>query len=287
MRIPGADYARVEVDGLGLNVATMGAGPPLLLLHGYPQTHLIWRKVAPELAQRFTLVMPDLPGYGASEGPEPDGGQANYAKREIAGRLVALMRRLGHERFHVCGHDRGGRVAYRMALDMADAVDRLVLLDIIPTGEQFARMQAKGAMRGFHWLFLAQPAPLPEQVIGADPEAFVGGLLDRWAGHREALADARAAYVEQYDNPNVVQASCEDYRAGWHTDRVRDEEDRAAGRKIAAKTLVLWATRYLADPEPVWREWCEDVTVQSLDCGHFLAEEKSDDVAAAMVGFLK
>lgn len=286
MRIDGADYARVEVGGLSFNVATMGSGAPLLLLHGYPQTHLIWRKVAPALAAQFALVMPDLPGYGDSEGPAPDGGESAYAKREIAGRLVALMRQLGHERFHVCGHDRGGRVAYRMALDMAETIDRLVLLDIVPTGEQFARMNAARAVRSFHWLFLAQPAPLPEQVIGADPEAFVGSLLDRWTGDAAAIADARPAYVGQYDNPKVVAASCEDYRAGWHTDRVRDEEDRAAGRKIVAKTMVLWATRYLADPAPVWREWCKDVTVASLDCGHFLAEEKPDEVAAAMANFL-
>lgn len=280
-------YCRVEANGLGLNVALAGQGPPLLLLHGYPQTHLAWHKLVPLLADRFALVMPDLPGYGGSDAPAPDGGASNYAKREIAGHMVAMMRELGHERFHLCGHDRGGRVAYRLALDMPDAVGRLVLHDIIPTGEQFRRMKAEGAMRGFHWLFLAQPAPLPERIIAADPEAFVGALLDRWAGRPDALDPAaRAAYVNQYGIASVIAASCEDYRAGYHTDRVRDDEDRAAGRRIGAKTLVLWGKHYLANPTTVWRRWCEDVTVQALDCGHFLAEEAPEAVAEAMEAFL-
>ena len=285
--IDGAAYRRVDVDGLSLNVATMGEGPPLLLLHGYPQTHVAWHRLAPLLADRFTLVMPDLPGYGDSEGPAPDGGIKNYAKREIGQRMVALMTALGHARFHLAGHDRGARVAYRVALDQPHNVDRLVLLDIIPTGEAFAAMRDAGAMRSFHWLFLAQPAPLPERVIAADPEAFVGGLLDRWSGGADALApEARAAYVGQCSKASVIAASCEDYRAGYRTDRVRDQGDRAAGRRIAAPTLVLWGKRYLGDPEPVWREWCNDVTVQALDCGHFLAEEEPDAVATAMRGFL-
>jgi haloacetate dehalogenase len=285
--IAGAAYRPIEIDGLSLNVATMGEGPPLLLLHGYPQTHLAWHRLAPLLAPDFALVMPDLPGYGDSDGPAPDGGAANYAKLEIGRRMVALMTALGHDRFHLAGHDRGARVAYRMALDLAAHVDRLVLLDIIPTGEAFARMRDAGAMRSFHWLFLAQPAPLPEQVIGANPAAFIGGLLDRWAGRAGALTpDARAAYIGQYDKPSVIAASCEDYRAGYRTDRVRDQADRAAGRTIAAKTLVLWGKKYLGDPEPIWRDWCDDVTVQALDCGHFLAEEEPDAVAMAMRGFL-
>lgn len=285
--IAGAAYRRVEVEGLAVNVALLGGGPPLLLLHGYPQTHLAWHRLAPLLAGRFSLVMPDLPGYGASEGPAPDGGRANYAKREIGQRMVGLMHALGHRRFHLAGHDRGARVAYRVALDVAAAVDRLVLLDIIPTGEAFGRMNDAGALRSFHWLFLAQPAPLPERVIGADPEAFVGGLLDRWAGRADVMPpEIRAAYVGQYRDPAVIAAACEDYRAGHRTDRVRDQADRAAGRRIAAPTLVLWGRRYLADPQAVWRDWCADLTVQALDCGHFLAEEEPDAVAEAMAAFL-
>ena len=270
-----------------IHLRTGGGGPPLLLLHGYPQTHLCWHRLAPKLAERFTLVMPDLPGYGQSEGPPADGGTANYAKRAIAADMVALMAALGHARFHLAGHDRGARTAYRLALDSPERVDRLVLLDIVPTAVQWQRMTAEGAMRGFHWPFLAQPAPLPERLIHAEPEAFIGGLLDRWVGAPDAFtAEARAAYVDQYRRYSVVEASCEDYRAGWGPDRANDEADRAAGRRIAAPTLVLYGRRCLPDPTAVWQEWCEAVEVRGLDCSHFIAEEKPDEAAAAFAAFL-
>jgi len=282
----GFETRKVTVDGLALNVTTGGGGPPLLMLHGYPETRLCWHRVAPLLSRRFTLVLPDLPGYGDSEGPPADGGRHNQSKRETARRMVGLMQALGHERFRLAGHDRGGRVAYRLALDHPERVERLVLLDIVPTGTMWERMRAEQAHKAFHWLFLAQPAPYPETVIAADPDGFIGPLLDRWTGRPGGLDPAaRAAYIAQYRRRSVVEASCEDYRAGYGPDRAHDEADRQAGRRIAAPTLVLWAKRYLGDPGTTWNDWCADVRTQGIDSGHFLAEEEPEATAEALTGF--
>ncbi|MEX0808476.1 MAG: alpha/beta hydrolase [Dongiaceae bacterium] len=271
-----------------------GSGPPLLLLHGYPQTHVIWHKVAPALAQRFTLVMPDLRGYGASRGPAPDAAHRNYSKRAMAGDMVALMRALGHDRFDLAGHDRGARVAYRLTLDHPERVRRLASLDTVPTIDIWDGMNAAEAIATYHWPFLAVPAPLPERLIAGDPEFFVRHLIERWAGDAGRLdPDALAQYVAQFRNPATVQATCEDYRAGASCDWDDDRADRAAGRKIGCPLLILWGRGYIghsvasADSAPgaIWRRWADDVREIALDCGHFIVEEEPEKAAAALLAF--
>ena len=284
-------FARRRLPGEGVEIDALvgGSGPPLLLLHGFPQTRVMWRTVAPALAARFTLVMPDLRGYGRSGKPASAGGAA-YAKRIMARDQIATMKALGFERFAVAGHDRGGRVAYRLALDAPEAVSRLALLDVLPTGDIWAAADAGAAMRAYHWYFLAQPAPFPENMIGADPDVFLGHTLTSWAGAGFAfdprnLADYRACFRA----PDALRGACEDYRAGWLIDRRDDEADRAAGRRIAAPVLALWARDYglgRADPVAAWRRWADDVTGREVPGGHFIAEEAPDEVAAALLAFL-
>lgn len=281
---------RIVLDEVELDVMTGGEGPPLLLLHGFPQTLAAWHAVAPLLAARFSLVIPDLPGYGASRGPVPDAAHINYSKRNIARILSALMARLGHERFLLAGHDRGGRVAFRLALDHPDRVRALAALDIVPTLSAWEAMDWKRALGAYHWLFLAQPAPLPERMIGQDPDFYINHLLDRWAGDRGVLNPvAVAEYVRHFRKPSVIAASCADYRAGMSQDVDHDTADRLAGRRIRCPTLVLWGRGYLAGkvPSPLaaWRDWADDVTEIALDCGHFVAEEQPAACAEALAGF--
>jgi haloacetate dehalogenase len=286
------DEKRIVVGDAEIYLRTGGAGPPLLLLHGYPQTHLIWHRIAPTLAQHFTLVMPDLRGYGRSNGPAPDAAHINYSKRAMAGDIVAVMAALGHERFALAGHDRGGRVGYRLCLDQPERVTRFAALDIVPTLEVWEEMDADRALDVYHWPFLAVPAPVPERLIGAEPELYVRHLLDRWAGRKDALDPrAVAAYVEQFRRPAVIAATCEDYRAGASLDRDHDRADRAAGRKIQCPMLVVWGRGYEASkgasPAEVWRRWAVDVRDAPLDCGHFVAEEQPEACAAALLGFFR
>lgn len=268
----------------GIFVAGGGSGPPVLLLHGYPQTHHMWRHVAPQIAGAgHTVVCPDLRGYGQSHTP-PAGERAEaYSKRAMAAELVAVMRRLGHERFAVVGHDRGGRVAYRMALDHADVVSRLAVLDIIPTIEQWDRLRGTAAVGAFHWTFLARPAPFPERLIGGDPEYWLRTVCAGWAGDAFDLDE----YVRAF-TPDVIRASCDDYRAGAGIDVEIDRADRDAGRRIVCPTLALWGERSLGRGTPldVWARWCDDVAGQPLPCGHFVAEEAPAATAEALVAFL-
>ncbi|MBB4267423.1 alpha/beta fold hydrolase [Roseospira visakhapatnamensis] len=275
-----------------LYISTGGEGPPLLLLHGFPQTHLAWRPVAERLADDFTVVLPDLPGYGRSTGPVPDAVHQAYSKRAMAETLLACMRALGHGRFFVAGHDRGGRVAYRLALDHPDRVPRLAVVDIVPTAEAWAAMTARKALATHHWMFLAQPAPLPERMIGANPDLYIGHLLDTWAGRPGALEPAaRAAYIDQFRGPAVVAAACADYRAGATVDWDLDAADQAAGRRIRCPTAVIWGTGYLSNtversPAEIWRAWCAaPVTDTVIPCGHFVPEEAPDPCAAALRSF--
>jgi haloacetate dehalogenase len=280
--------SRPTVGNVSLRVRQGGSGPPLLLLHGYPETHLMWGAVADALAERFTVVAPDLRGYGESSAPEPDAEHANHSKRAMAADGVGLMRHLGFDRFDVAGHDRGGRVAYRMALDAPEVVRRLTVLDVIPTSEVWARADGRFALGYWHWAFLALPAPIPERLIAHDPEFFLfdaefGGAIRGFAA--EAVAD----YIRCARDPAVVRGMCEDYRAGATYDRRLDEEDRAAGRRISCPTQVLWAGRgALArwyDTLAIWREWADDVTGRSIDSGHFIVEERPADVLAALLAF--
>jgi haloacetate dehalogenase len=282
----GFQRRQIVLGDSNLNVLIGGNGVPVLLLHGYLQTHVIWHKVAPLLAANFTLVIPDLPGYGASKGRIPDAGHQNYSKRNIARLIASLMSDLGHEKFHVAGHDRGGRVC-RLALDHPD---RVLAFAPRPTLFAWETMDWVRALDDYHWLFLAQPAPLPEHLIGTDPDFYINHLLDRWAGNREALsADAIAVYVRQFHDPSVVAATCADYRAGANTDFEHDDTDRPAGRRIQCPVLVIWGRRYLAEqaasPLTAWRSWADDVSEEVLECGHFVAEEQPIACADALSRF--
>lgn len=284
----GFDLAQVEVGGLSLRVRSGGSGPPLLLLHGYPQTHLMWARVAGELAQDFTVVAPDLRGYGGSTGPAAVPDHASYSKRAMAGDALGLMRSLGFERFDVAGHDRGGRAAYRLALDHPQVVRRLTVLDIVPTGEVWARADGRFALGYWHWALLAQPHPLPETLIAHDPDWFFFDA--QFAGVMRSFApDALADYARAVREPSVVRAICEDYRAGATYDRALDEQDRAAGRQITCPTQVLWGARGALpawyDTLEVWRAWAPDLTGEALDCGHFVPEERPAETAAALRRF--
>jgi haloacetate dehalogenase len=271
-----------------------GSGPPLLLLHGYPQTHVMWHGTVALLAENHTVVVADLPGYGASFRPPVTPDHQAHAKRALAVDLVETMSRLGHERFAVAGHDRGGRVAYRMALDHPERVSAAAAFDVVPTGEVWARADAAMALGYWHWAFLAQPAPLPERLIAADPDAF-------FDHHLRALGLGRApdryppglmaTYRALLDDPSTVEAICEDYRAGAGADRTHDDADRGS-RRIECPLLVLWSAhgalpRFYGDVLDVWRPWARDVTGQGLDAGHFLVEDRPEQVAELLSDFLR
>jgi haloacetate dehalogenase len=291
---PGFAEHRIETDGVEIYARTGGSGLPLLLLHGYPQTHVCWHRIAPELARRFALVIPDLRGYGASSAPPGDPDHKLYSKRSMAEDCVHLMRALGHVQFTVAGHDRGARVAYRLALDHPEVVERLIVLDILPTAEVWARMTWKSAVKSYHWSFLAQPKPLPEMLIAAAPAAYVEHTLKSWTRARSLdcfAPEALTHYRAMLDAPERIHAVCEDYRAGASYDREADEADRKAGRRISCSTLLLWSSDYLAakgaaDPLGVWRDWCTDVEGHEIRSGHFLAEENPEAMLAALLPFL-
>jgi haloacetate dehalogenase len=291
-----SDFAGFATHEIALGEATIfarvgGAGPPLLLLHGYPQSHLMWARVAGALAGRFTIVAADLRGYGRSSVPDSHNGE-RYAKRVMAQDAVALMAALGHQRFAVAGHDRGGRVAYRLALDHPDRVTKIATLDIVPTWEMWAGMDAARAMSVYHWMFLAQPEPLPETLINAAPIAYFDLKLPSWtADHslKSFAPQALEAYRAAFRDPARVHAMCEDYRAGATIDRAIDEADRAAGRKITAPLLALWGTKGIPakgeSPLEVWRRWAADVRGAGVECGHFLPEEAPEATAELLADF--
>ena len=273
-----------------------GRGPPLLLLHGYPQSHLMWHAAAPLLAERHTVVAADLAGYGASLRPAPAPDHAPHSKRAMALDQVQAMGALGFDRFAVAGHDRGGRVGYRMALDHPDRVERLAVLDIVPTGEVWRRADRAFARGYWHWAFLSLPAPLPERLIGGDPQAFfdlhvregmgLGGEPGRYP------PEVLDAYRRALDDPGAVEAMCEDYRAGATIDAEHDDADRDADRRIACPVLVLWAGRgglpgFYGDPLEVWRPWALDVRGEALDARHFLVEDRPQETAAHLLTFLE
>jgi haloacetate dehalogenase len=283
----GFQLGRAEVGDVELRYRVGGSGPPLLLLHGHPQTHAMWHAVAPVLAYEFTVVAADLTGYGESSKPPSDERHERYSKRALALDLVGLMRDFGFERFRVAGHDRGGRVGYRMALDHSGRVERLAVLDIVPTGDMWRRADKEFGLVDWHWFFLAQPSMFPERTISAAPEDFYF-RGDRSRFHPEALDD----YLCAVRNPDTVHAMCEDYRAGAGIDHELDNADAAAGRRIACPIHVLWAGRdelgRWFDVLEVWRRWCAaEVTGRALDCGHFIAEELPEETAAELLAFFR
>lgn len=266
-----------------------GSGPPLLLLHGHPQTHLIWHRLAPLLAKDFTVVAADLRGYGDSSKPPTTPDHAPYSKRAMARDQVELMRQLGFDRFAVVGHDRGGRCAYRMALDHPERISRLAVLDVVPSSEALSRADMAFGMGYYHWFFLAQPQDLPERLIGADPEYYWRWHTRRGSTeffHPEAVAD----YLRCYKNPQTIHAICEDYRAQVSIDLAHEQADRASGRRITCPMLALWGRRGSLDKwydvPGIWREWADDVQGEAIDSSHYLPEEAPDEVYAALRRFL-
>jgi len=287
----GFDTRALATDRGTIHARVGGSGPPLLLLHGYPETHLMWHSCAPALAERFTVVATDLTGYGASFRPDPAEDHAPHSKRAMAVDQLQAMASLGHERFAVAGHDRGGRVAYRMALDHPERVSSLAVLDIVPTAEVWARADDRLALVYWHWGFLAQPPPLPERLIAADPGAYfryhlrsIGLGVERDRYPERVLA----AYRAQLEDAGAVEAICEDYRAGATIDRQLDEADRA--RQIECPVLVLWGTRGALEPlygdvVAVWRSWARDVRGREVEASHFLVEDRPDEVARELAAF--
>ncbi len=290
---PGFSSHRIRTDVGEIFARVGGAGPPLLCLHGYPQTHVCWHRIAQELAHRHTVVVMDLRGYGESAAPPGDDKHTIYSKRAMAEDAVAVMRDLGHGNFTVMGHDRGARVAYRLTLDHPGVVERLIILDILTTADVWARTTAETALKSYHWMFLAQPAPLPETLIAANSDYYAEHTLKGWTQKKSLdvfAPEALAHYKALLTKPERVHAVCEDYRAGATFDRAADEADRAAGRKITCPTLVLWGTDYVgkshAGPLEAWRAWCTNVRGMAINSGHFLAEENPEATLAALQDFL-
>jgi len=285
----------IDGDGARIFVRTGGSGPALLLLHGFPQTGAIWHKIAGELAKHFSLIIPDLRGYGRSEKPLNDAENLAYSKRAMANDMIAVMGSLGHEKFHLCGHDRGGRVAYRLAQDHPQTVTSLITLDIVPTLDQWKAMASvKGAMNTYHWPFLAQPQPLPEQMIGANPDFYIDEKLGNWnngTGLDVFDPAALAEYRAYFRDPAVIHALCNDYRAGATCDVEHDQAALDQGIKITCPMLVLWGDagipgKSARGPLDIWRNWATNVTGNGITCGHFLAEEAPAETLAAMLAFL-
>lgn len=265
-----------------------GAGAPLLLLHGYPQTHMMWHRVAPRLAERFHVICPDLRGYGDSSKPTSTPNHAPYSKRAMAKDMIEVMRHFGYDEFFVVGHDRGARVTHRMALDHPDRVRKACVMDIAPTHHMFRTADQEMATAYYHWFFLIQPNGLPERMIGADPAYYLAEKVGRWSGRQTTFApEAMAEYLRCFSKPETIHASCEDYRAAASIDLEHDEADR--DRRIECPLLVLWGSQGFVGRKyqvlDVWREYAEHVQGQALQCGHFLPEETPDAVWEALQSF--
>jgi haloacetate dehalogenase len=286
---PGFTQRRVDTSGATINLVVGGSGPPLLLVHGYPQTHVMWRKVAPRLAEEFTVVVPDLRGYGDSSKPPAGPDFVNYSKRALALDQVEMMQALGFERFAVAGHDRGARVTHRLLRDHGDRITRAALLDIVPTLYRFETIDQKAATGSFHWFFLIQPSPFPERMIAAETEFFLQKMmsLSRTAGAHEPAAYAE--YLRCFREPTTIRATCDEYRAGATIDLVHDRADLA--RKVTVPLLILWGGQSGQgsgyDLLKVWRDHATYVRGHGIDSGHFIPEEKPDEVYRDLAGFFR
>ncbi len=287
------DFATAEIQTgeTSIFVRSHGSGPPVLLLHGFPETHLMWRRVAPLLAHNFSVVCADLRGYGRSGCPPATRDHSSYAKRAMAQDMVTVMERLGFERFSIAGHDRGGRVAYRLALDFPERVDHLAILDLLPTAAVWERADARFALEFWPWSLLAQAEPLPERVLEAAGEAIVDHALSRWGTPAHVFPpEVRAAYVEALRDPEHAHAICEEFRAAATLDRDHDRTDWEAGVRIACPTIVLWSARRALDrwyaqeggPIAIWQGWSDDVQGHTIGAGHFFPEEAPEETAEAL-----
>lgn len=290
----GFETSVADVGETTVFIRRKGHGRPLLLLHGFPETHLMWHRVAPALSEEFTVICADLRGYGQSGKPASTADHIPYSKGAMALDMVRMMKAQGFIRFSAAGHDRGARVAYRMALDHAHCVERLAVLDVIPTGEAFQRADARFALGFWPWSLLAQPEPLPERLILADPEIIVDNALGDWGSDRASFSpEVRAAYIDALRDPETVHAICEEYRAGATVDCARDLDDLAAGRRITCPTLALWSAGGALDtwyedsrgPLGIWREWAAEVTGHSIAGGHFFPEQNSTETISELRAF--
>lgn len=290
----GFEALTLDLAGVAIHARIGGreGAPPLLLLHGFPQTHAMWHRVAQRLAPHYRIVLPDLRGYGDSDKPRGEPDHANYSKRTMAADLAALMHSLGHERYFVAGHDRGARVAHRLALDHAGAVRKLALLDIAPTLDMYAATDMRFASAYYHWFHLIQPHPLPERMIGADPRFYQRVKLGGWGSNGTGYMEdeALAEYERCFCRPESIHGVCEDYRASAGIDLEHDRASRAAGQRIACDTLVLWGERgvvqALFDPLALWKAQCSAaVSGHAVPAGHYIAEELPDETARELRGF--
>ncbi len=294
MTIPGFTRSRAQVDGIGISFQRAGSGRPLILLHGYPQNGMCWSRVAPQLAQLFDVIIPDLRGYGQSDAPADDPEHITYSKRQMANDIIGLLDALALDRVMVLGHDRGARVSYRMALDHPGRVSRLGIIEVITTADLWSAWTAELAMAAYHWTFLAQPYPLPERMIGADPAGYIDWTLASWTRAKSLDAfppDALESYRSQAREPARIHAMCADYRAGAGIDRRLDETDRSLGRKITAPLHFLWSDAGFpaqsGSPAKYWNSWATPVTEASCQSGHFIMEENPRAVTGNFIPFFK
>jgi haloacetate dehalogenase len=281
----GFSLGHIDVGDVTLRVRYAGAGPAVLLLHGHPRTHTTWWRVAPELTDRYTVICPDLRGYGRSTSPRTVADHATYSKRAMAADMVTLAEVLGHERFSVVGHDRGAYVAHRLAMDRPDRVSRLVVIDAIPIGDALARADAGFAASWWHWFFFGQTEKPAERVINADPDAWYRATASQMG--EENYRD----YREAIHSPETVHAMLEDYRAGLGVDRAADDADRAAGRRVECPVMMLWSSRddmadLYGDPLEIWKEWASDLRGHAIDSGHHVAEENPEALIRDLREFL-
>jgi haloacetate dehalogenase len=286
--LPGFTRRRIRTSGAVINTVHGGDGPPVLLLHGYPETHAMWHKVAPLLAREYTVVCPDLRGYGDSSKPKGVPGHANYSKRAMALDMVEVMAALGHRRFHLVGHDRGGRVAHRLARDHGPRVQSLAVLDISPTLKMYQSTNLAFARAYYHWFFLIQPAPMPERLLQGHVPSYILGRLGRGrSGLKHFSKEAVAEYVRAFKDPRTIHATCEDYRASATIDLVHDRQDLR--RKLKMPVLALWGRQgvveALFDCLSDWREVALDVRGRALQCGHFIPEEKPKELLVELKRF--
>jgi len=288
------EMTEIQTEKASIFVRWRGNGPAILLLHGFPQTHLMWHGVAPLLSDQFTVVCADLRGYGRSSCPASSDDHAPYSKRAMAHDMLAVMAQLGFSSFSVAGHDRGGRVAYRLALDHPKQVERLAVLDVVPTGEVWQRADARFAIAYWPWSLLAQPEPLPERLVAAAPDAIINNALANWGSAAAVFRpEVREAYIQALSYPEHIHAICEEYRAAATLDRQHDQADRQAGRRIECPLLVLWSNQgplssWYADvggPIGLWQNWATEVRGQAFRVGHFFAEEMPEETATALSNF--
>jgi haloacetate dehalogenase len=286
---PGFKQKRIWTSGASINLVTKGDGPPLLLLHGYPETHAMWHKIAPALAREHTVVCADLRGYGDSSKPKGLPDHSNYSKRAMAKDMVEVMVALGHRRFHVAGHDRGARVAHRLARDHGSRVKSLTVLDIVPTLKMYESTNKAFATAYYHWFFLIQKPPLPEMLLAGHVPGYILGRIGRGRGGLKHFSkQARREYIRCFRDPRTIHATCEDYRAAASIDLEHDRKDLQ--QKLRMPVMVLWGRQGVIEkmfrPLRDWREVAADVQGRALDCGHFLPEEKPAAVLAELRRFL-